>query len=191
MEPRYGRTRLASLAEYDDPEFDFLYITRFHVDDAYKQNGASDVATIALHQFLYHPTIRGNSGYADIWSVSSVAYVLDALESMTASERAAFNKHREDCRKNDRARFMRAPGADQDTTLEQERKRWDARLKVLARQDANPFLRNNFFQDLAIAKGGESDARILVASHGHSCQPLKTHAQALAVQFFVPPPVPA
>ena len=73
LEPRSGRTNLVSLAEWDDPEFDFMLIDKFHVDDAYKLSGSSsDVAAKALHQFLHHPFIKGSDG--ELWNVSSVAY---------------------------------------------------------------------------------------------------------------------
>lgn len=55
MELRYGRTKLKSLSAYDDPEFDFMYISNFHVDLEYK----ADVAGEALSQFLHHPYISG------------------------------------------------------------------------------------------------------------------------------------
>ena len=60
-ESRYGRTKLESLADCDDPEFDIVYIHSFHVHDEHKAN--SDVATTALHQFLHHPFIKGNSNF--------------------------------------------------------------------------------------------------------------------------------
>jgi hypothetical protein len=60
FEPKYGRTKLQSLVQYDDPEFDFVYIESFHIDDEYKRNGASDVGAAALRLFLFHPVIKGN-----------------------------------------------------------------------------------------------------------------------------------
>lgn len=194
MEPRYGRTKLQSLAEYDDPEFDFMYISHFHVDDEYKNvvvggvSSSSDVAAIALRQFLHHPFVSGQLQYG-CWKVSSVAYVLDPLEAMTQSEVELWDKHKKDCREYDMEIMTGTtiPPASKQAH-ETECRRWEERMQVFARQDANPFLRNGFFQEKAIARKGGSDARILVASHYHFREPLKSHAQALAVQFCTPDP---
>ena len=70
--------------------------------------------------------------------------------------------------------------------MNQEKERWDALLDVFARQDAIPFRRNGFLQDPAIAMGGGSDARIIVASHHHFRAPLKSHTEAMAAQFCTP-----
>ena len=40
-EPRFGRTKLVSLAEYDDIEFDTMHINSFHILDDYKKIGCN------------------------------------------------------------------------------------------------------------------------------------------------------
>lgn len=179
MEPRRGRTLLKSLADYDSG--DFMLISKFHVDDEYKGN--SDVAAIALRQFLRHPFISGQTGNG-CWRVSSVAYGLDSLEYMPESDREAWKQHIDKCREMSDDE----PSAEEKVAMEEEARQWKAQLVTWARQDANPFLRNGFFQDEAIAKMGAPKNRILVASYGHFCAPLKTHEEALAVQFYTPPP---
>jgi hypothetical protein len=153
MENRYGRTQLQSLVEYDDMEFDFMYISEFHIDDEFQKNGASDVGATALRQFLYHPFIKGNLGFG-CWKVSSAAYVLDPSQAMTPVEREKFHKERQQ-------NPFDAPSKSTEQLDEEQR-----HLDGLARADANQFLRNGFFQDPALASGGGSDARILVVSYG-------------------------
>jgi hypothetical protein len=169
-----------SLSEWDDTEFDFLYISRFHVDDEYKNN-SSDVAATALRQFLHHPFI---SGELDT-KVSSVADVLDPCEAMSKEELDSFMKHKRDSREVEVAQMM-GDAVPNKQQMDQEKERWDACLDIFARQDAIPILRNGIFQDPAIAMGGGSDARIIVASHHHFHAPLKSHTEAMAVQFCTP-----
>jgi hypothetical protein len=93
MENRRGRSKLQSLVEYDDPEFDFMYIETFHIDDEYKQNGSSDVEAKALRLFLHHSFIKGeNVEHDDCWKVSSAAYALDPVQAMTAAQRTHFHE---------------------------------------------------------------------------------------------------
>ena len=63
------------------------HIEEFHVDDAYKQKGASDASSLALRQFLHHPAIQNK--------VSIVAYVLSATEGqgMDPGIRQAWKAH--------------------------------------------------------------------------------------------------
>lgn len=177
-EPRYGRTKLKSLAEYDDPEFDVMCIHTFHVEDEYKKTN-SDIATTALHQLLHHPFIKGNLLYG-CWKVSSVVYELDPLEAMSNQERTTFVEKRN-------ANRMVNPPEETDETRrakEMEKQKMDS----LARQDAIPFLRNGFFQDPAIARQGNE--RFVVASHGNWTRPLLSETQAAGIQFYVPQPKP-
>jgi hypothetical protein len=180
-EPRYGRTKLLSLCEYDDPEFDFMYIKSFQVDEEHRKNGSSDVGAVALHQFLHDPFISGNLDYG-CWKVSSTVYVLDAFAAMTKEEETAYNVYTQKRRDED------TPFTETEAT--DESRQWDARWETLSRQDANQFLRNGFFQDPAIAREGGSAARILVASHGQWSALLKSHEEATAVQFCIPTPMP-
>lgn len=165
-EPRYGRTKLQSLAEYDDKEFQFMFITSFHIDNAYKINGDSNVGAAALQQFLFHPIIKGNEPHG-LWKVSSAVYCLDPLEAMTADERDS--------------RASRPLTQDDPQAIQKHQ----ARMDSLARADANQFLRNGFFQDPAVARQGH--ARFLVASYGHWNQPLGSHAQVAEATLVTPP----
>lgn len=172
MENRYGRTSLLSLADTDSDEFDFMYISVFHVDADYKQNGNSDVGAEALYQFLRHPEV--NPQVDDAWSqVCNVAYVLDATEAMTPTE-----LHEYQYREKRTGTLDGTPltGVGLGSTKEAER------MDTLERMDANQFLRNGFFQDAAIAKG--KNRKILVASlYNKYREPLKSHAQVSGIQF--------
>jgi len=181
FEPRYGRTKLQSLAEYDDMEFYTMYISEFHIDDDWKTN--TDIGTAALHQFLHHPFIKGDLKYG-CSKVSSAVYILDPIEAMSKEERAVFEAARAKHRMYHD--FINPPEeTDEDRRAEVAEKQ---RMDVLARKDATSFLRNGFFQDPAIARQGED--RFLVASHGHWKEPLLSHAEAEAIQFYIPPPKP-
>ena len=62
-----------------------------------------------------------------------------------------------------------------------------------ARLDANQFLRNGFYQDLHLAQCGGffgTSKRILVSATSEWRKPLKTHAEAAAVEFYEPEPDP-
>jgi Ankyrin repeats (3 copies) len=182
MENRRGRTKLQSLLAYDDTEVDFMYIEKFHMDHEYKQDGSSDVGAKALRLFLHHTFIKGENVEHDScwWKVSSAAYVLDPMEAMTPAQRTHF-KEQQDAHRAALTPFNNAESEMQKN----EQARYFAELE---RADANPFLRNCFFQDPALARNGGSDARILVASCAHMSQPLKTHEQALSVTFSPLPP---
>jgi len=165
FESRFGRTKLSSLMNYDDPEFNFMYIQVFHIDDEYKTN--ADIGASALRQLLSHPFIGGDKNPPYL---SSAIYVLDPHEQMSALEHAE--------RKAKMKQALEPTQAENDQIAQ-----W-------ARADANPFLRNGFFQDPAIARDGGSDANILVSSHGHWKAPMLTHAEAAAIRFCIPPVQP-
>lgn len=182
-ESRYGRTKLESLADCDDPEFDIVYIHSFHVHDEHKAN--SDVATTALHQFLHHPFIKGNSNFG-CWKVSSAVYYLDPLEAMSKQERTAHEEKQSADAQTQYARLLNPPAETDETRRAKvlEKKK----MEILARSDAIPFLRNGFFQDVAIARQGNE--RFVVASHSHWTRPLLSEPQAAEIQFYVSPPKP-
>ena len=187
FEPRYGRTKLRSLFDGgDDMEFDFLYIDKFHVDPRYRANGSSDVGAYALRKLLHHPYIKGRAAE---WSVSSCVYILDPYEAMSAEEKSRVEA--EDRRESERQmQAYRSGGAmpvETDESLRAKEQR-AARMDALARLDANQFLRNGFIQDATVAKKGGNAPRFLVAAYEHWKQPLKSHAEAEAVQFYVAPP---
>jgi hypothetical protein len=106
---------------------------------------------------------------------------------MTKEEQTAYNVYTE--KQRDESRDMPFGSTASEET--EESRKWNARLETLARQDANQFLRNGFFQDPAIARDGGSAAQIIVASHGHWREPLKTHGDATAVQFCIPRAMPS
>ena len=155
-------------------------IELFHIDDEWKTN--TDIGAEALHQFLYHPFIKGDLKYG-CWKVSSAVYILDPLEAMNKEERAAYEA--EQASKPYSFATDLLEETDEDRRAKEEEKQ---RMDRLARKDANVFLRNGFFQDPAIARQGED--RILVASYGNWEQPLLSNAQAEAIQFYLPPPKP-
>lgn len=180
FEPKKGRTKLQSLQQYDQAT-EFMYITKLHVEDDCKVNGASDVGASALHQLLNHPRIKGTGSKPKL---ATAIYIPDSSEPMTAEERE----------KNDSLEIelmhARGMGGDilestaEDVVREQQRK---ARLQINLRADANQFLRNGFFQDPAIIGGS---CQILVATYDDWQQPLKSHEQATAIQFVEPPSKP-
>ena len=188
FEPRLGRTKLKSLRDGgDNEEFDFLYISSMHVDDQYKANGSSDVGAFALRQLLHHSYIKGRATHG-CWKVSSCVYILDPYEAMTreAKERVQ-NEDRREIRALSTTGSRHPPEREESLRAKEEKER---RMDTLARLDANQFLRNGFFQDAAVARQGGNAARFLVAACGHWTQPLKSHADAAAVQFYVAPPTP-
>ena len=190
FEPRYGRTKLRSLSDGgDDMEFDFLYIDKFHVDPRYKANESSDVGAYALRKLLHHPYLKGRAFEHGIWSVSSCIYILDPYEAMSAEEKSRIEA--EDRRESERQMQAHRPGGampvETDESLRAKEQR-AARMDGLARLDANQFLRNGFIQDATVAKKGGNAPRFLVAAYEHWKQPLKSHAEAEAVQFYVAPP---
>jgi len=180
-EPRQGRTKLRSLAQYDDTMFGTMYIGYSHIDDAYKQNGASDVGAAALRKFLHHPYIKGSVPNGP-WKVSSAVYILDPLEAMSREERTEFERKK---REESRLRWEMPEETDETRQSKADERR---RLDELARLDANQFLRNGFFQDPAIARQGED--KYLVASYGHWSRATLSHTEAAAINFYVPPPKP-
>lgn len=190
FEPRYGRTKLRSLRDGgDDMEFDFLYIDTFHVDPKYRTGGSSDVGAYALRKLLHHPYLKGRAATHGCWAVSCCIYILDPYEAMTAEEKSRIEA--EDRRESERqmqayhANAAMSVETDQSLRAKEERA---ARMDALARLDANQFLRNGFIQDATLAKNGGNAKRFLVAAYEHWKQPLKTHAEATAVQFHVAPP---
>mmetsp|Transcript_4513 Transcript_4513/g.8040 ORF Transcript_4513/g.8040 Transcript_4513/m.8040 type:complete len:462 (+) Transcript_4513:103-1488(+) len=89
LENRYGRTKLSSLRDAgDDPEFDFFFMETFHIDG----DQPSEVATLALHNFLQSEHIKGNLDHG-CWCVSSIAYVMseDPKEEVQGSKRKRGN----------------------------------------------------------------------------------------------------
>lgn len=192
FETRYGRTKLLSLREGGDAmEFDFLYISTFHVDPQYRVNGSSDVGAYALRKLLYHPYIKGRAITSHgCWAVSCCIYILDPYEAMSAEEKS--RAEAEDRRERERqiqSMFGRTRSVETEESLRAKEER-DARMDALARKDANQFLRNGFLQDAAVAKNGENATRFLVAAQDHWKQPIKSHAEAAAVEFYVAPPTP-
>lgn len=192
FEPRLGRTKLRSLRDGgDDDEFDFLYISTFHVEHEYKQNGSSDVGTYALRKLLHHSYIKGRAAAMGCWSVSCCIYILDPYEAMSREEKERFEA--EDRRESDRRIRAFSTGESGPVETEQSlraKENKKERMDSLARSDANQFLRNGFIQDIGLAKQGGNAPRFLVAAYGHWEQPLKSHAEAAVVQFYVAPPTP-
>jgi len=185
FEPRLGRTKLQSLRDGgDDNEFDFLYISTMHVEDQHKEKGSSDVGAFALRQLLHHPFIKGRAAHG-CWSVSSCIYILDPYEAMTKEEKEKVKS--EERKEFGRRRTQTLPETEESLRAKEEKAR---RMDVLARLDANQFLRNGFFQDIAVARQEGNAARFLVAAYGHWIEPLKSHADAVAVQFYVAPRTP-
>ena len=154
-----------------------------HVEDQYKANGSSDVGAFALRQLLHHPYIKGRAKH-ECWSVSSCVYILDPYEAMTKEEKERVQS--EERKESDRQTQAR-PETEESLRAKEEKAR---RMDDLARLDANQFLRNGFFQDVAVARQGGNAARFLVAAYGHWTEPLKSHADAAAVQFHVAPRTP-
>ena len=74
---------------------------------------------------------------------------------------------------------------EESLRAKEEKKR---RMDNYARLDANQFLRNGFYQDEAVASQGGDSSRFLVAAYSNWEQPLKSHTEAAAVQFYVGPP---
>jgi hypothetical protein len=164
LENCYGRTKLQSLREYDDPEFDFMFISSFRVHADYNKDGNSDVAAAALYKFLHDPTtIKGNLDYG-CWRVSSAAYLLNPQEPTPNNSK----QHRK------RKRAV-------DETPQHE----------LARMDADPFLRNGFFQDPSLVRQDSANTRILVASYGNWSNAILSQAQVSSVNLLSESPKPS
>lgn len=184
-EPKAGRTRLQSLARYDDIEFDTMCIRSFHIDHAYKQGGNSDIGATALQQFLYHPFIKGNLPDG-LWNVSSAIYMMEPTEAMTPAELTALNAKRASDRLLPYS--QRDEHADRAAEAAEDRA-WG----LLAYKDSPHFLRNGFFQDPALARLGGNAGRFLVASYGQWDKAhLESHAEAeaTAARFYVAPKSP-
>ncbi|CAJ1932513.1 unnamed protein product [Cylindrotheca closterium] len=126
MDPNLGRTKLESLAPYDDNRSGFVIIDEFHMENAYKTD--ENVMAVALSKLLNHNLILQNA--------TMMIYVLPPN---------------------------------------------------FARHEANAFLRNGFFQDPAIARGGGAEQRILVASSYHTKLPLRSSQEVAQVQFVTVP----
>eukprot|EP00526_Cylindrotheca_closterium_P010885 CAMPEP_0113641760 /NCGR_PEP_ID=MMETSP0017_2-20120614/21933_1 /TAXON_ID=2856 /ORGANISM="Cylindrotheca closterium" /LENGTH=414 /DNA_ID=CAMNT_0000553139 /DNA_START=28 /DNA_END=1272 /DNA_ORIENTATION=- /assembly_acc=CAM_ASM_000147 len=126
MEPKLGRTKLESLAPYDNNRSGFVIIDEFNMEDAYKRD--ENVSAVALSKFLKHNLILQNA--------TMMIYVLPPN---------------------------------------------------FARHDANVFLRNGFFQDPGLARGGGAEQRILVASSYHTKLPLRSSQEVAQVQFVTVP----
>lgn len=200
MEPRYGRTRLQSLAEHDDPEFDFMLIDQLHLDDVEHKNNNSDIATEALRQLLHHPFVRGQPQIAGQWMVSSAAFELDAGEEMSSDELQRWRDHEKKYQDSELVEMFGVscgasggsnPGAAASKSgnmaamrrLEEEHNHWLSRFEELERKNAVPFLRNGFFQDEALAKQGDEGHKLVVASHGHFCKPIRSEAEVSKIRF--------
>lgn len=193
-EHRRGRPKLQSMAEYDNDELDILYIEKMHVDDRWKTDGNSDVGAEALRLMLHHRRIRGGKicEQNGVWSASSAVYELDPHEAMTEREKTDRKRREEE---EEDSQQDSTHGSGEPTPAETEKslrrkKEEDSRMDVLARADANQFLRNGFFQDEAVGRKDERYARILVATYGQWSQTLKSHDEVSSVQLYVPPPKP-
>lgn len=94
---------------------------------------------------------------------------------MSDEEKKRFDAHRLQCQEYDMDLMVgKQIDPARKLAVEREKKEWDKGLDDLRLLDAMPLFRNGFYQDKAI------DNRILIASHYHFRQPLKTHAQAAA-----------
>ena len=171
FEPKEGRTKLKSLVEYDDPCAPFMYIKSFTVKPKYRADYDSDVGAFALRKLFHHPFILQGG-------VSSAIYVVDGSEVMSEAEKKEYDEY---CRK---FRFSEETDEEKEKA---EKSKWKERLHLLARKDANPFLRNGFFQDETYASAGGAQANILVASNQHWEKPLKSHTAVEEIQFCEPP----
>jgi len=182
FEPRLGRTKLVSLRDGgDDDEYDFMYIKEIQIDDHFKQEGASDVGAYAIRQLLHHPNLQ---------SISSCIYILDPYEGMTQEVRDRIKAEEESEANREREARSRgedpAPETEESLRIKEEKER---RLERYARLDANQFIRNGFYQDVAVASmGGYASKKILVAARDHWESPLSSHVTASSVEFYVGPP---
>jgi len=167
FEPKYGRTKLKSLSEYDDTEFPILYIKSFTIHPQYREDNSSDVGSFALKKLFHHEYIHHNL-------VPFAIYVLDGIEVMSKEEKKKYMEYR--------TKFI---GREMTQGEKDEENMWMERLHELNRIDANQFLRNGFYQDEAYAKAGGAETKILVAANCHWTQPLKSHNEATSVEFYV------
>ena len=175
FEPHWARTKVQSLKDAGDEEkFPVMYIESMHVDDEFKEGGQnSDVATYALHQLLHDPYVQKRK-------VSSCMYILDPTEAMTRQEK-------EQNESNRRWRGDDEPETEESTRIEEEE---EQRMNQYARLDANPYLRNGFYQDEAVARLPDNAARILIAAQVHWNQPLKSQSDVAGIQLYVKPRLP-
>ncbi|KAL7547283.1 hypothetical protein ACHAWF_010605 [Thalassiosira exigua] len=184
FEPRLGRTKLTSVrGGGDDKKYDVLYIEKMHVDDEYKRGGKSDVGAFALRQLLHHWYIKRRT---DVWGVSSCVYILDPYEAMTQEVKQRIED--EELHASERQHAIMFRGAEAEPETEESLRAKEEKSRSMdnyARLDANQFLRNGFYQDAAVAV---NDPRFLVAACEHWKRPLKSHAEAAAIQFYSPPP---
>ena len=183
FEPRMGRTKLISLRDGgDDYEKDILYIESIHVDDRYKVKGNSDVGSYAIRKLLRHDNMMKGGG---IWcGISSCIYILDPAEAMT---REAKEKCEADGERHMREQMMSSHGEERSSDKDEEvGVGVEDRLRKMrtdyARLDANQFLRNGFYQDVAVAK--DQDSFIIVAASKHWKKPMKSHSRVAEVKFF-------
>ena len=151
LENRYGRPNLQSLRECDDPEFDFMYISSFDIiHNGEGTYSSSDVASAALYKFLHDPKyIKGVLDYG-CWRVSSAAYILSTPPSSANSSGGEANQA-----SRKRKHTGEAPEAD------------------VVREQAEPFLRNGFFQEKVLVQKNPENARILIASYGDWEKPIR------------------
>jgi hypothetical protein len=185
FEPRRGRTKLVSLADYDMTEFDTMYISTFTIDKEFKEGGKSDVGAQALRMFLHHPYISDADRLQGYWRVCSAVFVLSSTAYMSDDERAAYQKQRETRRRSPIEDSYKPP-TDEELRKEEADTR---RRKELERLDANAFLRNGFFQDPALVRKGED--RLLVATYGQWTKPLLSHDEVSGIKLLAVAPNPA
>ena len=190
FEPKRGRTILNSLRDGgDDDEFDFMYISSICIEDQYKKS--SDVGAFALRKLLHHPYVKGRSSDRidrhGSFRVSSCVYILDPYEAMSKEEKIRIENEEAECFRDGRMSMggSRQPNTEESIRAKEQK---EQSLENHARMDANQFLRNGFFQDPAVARNGGNAVRFLVASYSHWTKPLKSHADAAAVKFYVIPP---
>lgn len=113
------------------------------------QDDPCALATFALRKFLHSDMIKGNLSYG-CWSVSSIAYALHD-----------FGEGEQHC-----------PGSGSG-----KRKREDDDRPCY--DEAIPFFRNGFFQDVALLQQDPDNGRIIVAGVEHMDQTLKSEASVM------------
>lgn len=172
FDPEGGLTLLESLEDHDNPMQPILYIKTLRVKPEYRLEGDSNVGAFALRKLLRHPFIVARDA-------SMTVYVLSAREAMSEEEEEQERRERnKPYNENPRKKAK----------LE-KRKRTDW-LQRLARNDANQFLRNGFFQDESYASKGGAPAKILVASKHHWMNSkFLSHLAAEEIQFCKPPEI--
>lgn len=159
-----GAPRHATLkADPDAATGGFLYIGSFSLSAEHRVDGATDVGAAALAAFLALPALAGR------WTAA--AYIADSRAGMTQQEQM------EDERTPRRGPFEE-PSAEEMT----------ARKVTFARgaaADARQFLRVGF--EGAFTPGSKT-CEIYIATRAMAAGPLRTHAEALAVNLEPPPP---